>query len=307
MNPVFWVWREAGSSSWRQVRQLALTPPASKVAALALTTSLLVLSLFGLDICFGLDISFERDPWLAKWPASSAEAATLIWDYSEVRGPERWSRLDPAFSTCEAGQAQSPIDFVLQSNHGSDKAQPAHSLRFDYRPSLLRGVNNGNTVRFEVEAGSQLQIEEQTYQLLQFHFHWPSEHQFTGQPREMEAHLVHRSSAGDLAVVAVILQAAATNPDIARLWQQMPMREGQRVVQDSAFNPAALLPNNSQSFLEYEGSLTTPPCSEGVRWIVLKQPVGLSPAQVQQFARAIGQRNARPVQPLRARSLLEFP
>jgi carbonic anhydrase len=170
---------------------------------------------------------------------------------------------------------------------------------FDYRPTPLEVENNGHTIEVKVASGSYLRIGQERYQLVQFHFHTPSEHRLQGQEYPMELHFVHRNALGELAVVGVFLREGAANPIIQRIWDRAEAEPAQAEMLD----PEDLLPAN-RDYYRYAGSLTTPPCTEGVRWHVLHEPVDVSAAQVDEF-RAIFPLNARPIQPLNGRPVLK--
>jgi carbonic anhydrase len=224
------------------------------------------------------------------------------WDYSGTRGPERWSELDPAYAACNRGKEQSPIDI--------DATQRADlpALRFEYLNSAVHYViNNGHTIRVDYHdappQGSFLVVDGKRYQLTQLHFHRPSEELIHGRRYDMVLHLMHKAADGEVVGVAVLLQAGQANATIAQLWQHMPQREGQLDVGDLKINPAGMLPQ-LRGYYVYSGSVTAPPCTEGVKWFVLKTPVQLSIAQIHSFARLYPD-DVRAVQPLNGRTVLE--
>ena len=223
------------------------------------------------------------------------------WTYEGVEGPESWGELSEEFAVCSTGTQQSPID--LHDAVDADLTE----LEFDYKPTPLNIVNNGHTIQINYEPGSTLTLNGQTYELLQFHFHDPSEHTVEGNAYPMEAHLVHQNvETGDLAVVGVLLDiGGAENSTLKPVWDNFPMEAGPAVdVEGIEVNVAELLPDNTQDNYRYYGSLTTPPCSESVNWIVMKEPVTVSFQQVEDFAAAVGE-NARPVQALGRRYVLD--
>jgi len=221
------------------------------------------------------------------------------WSYSGSSGPSHWAALDHAFAGCAQGKAQSPVG--IDTHHVVTQALPP--IIFDYHPSALRIIDNGHTIQVNAGAGSAIKIGDDRYELVQFHFHHPSEEKIDGRASDMVAHLVHRDAQGRLAVVAVLLQQGRENPLIATLWHNHPRQlDHEEVIKGVSINPAALLPAD-RSYFSYAGSLTTPPCSEGVRWLVLKTPVTLSPAEVAAFAKKYPN-NARPIQPLNGRRIV---
>lgn len=220
------------------------------------------------------------------------------WGYGGHNGPEYWGNLDPAYVLCRTGRRQSPID-IAAARHDPTIGP----LGADYKKTRLTLVNNGHTIQVNCEPGSRLAYGTQRYELLQFHFHSPSEHLIEGRAFGMEAHFVHRGAKGGAAVIGVLMTEGESNPALAEFWEYVPAREA-TVPTSLALNPAELLPQGIH-FYAYEGSLTTPPCSETVQWIVMKDPIEVSRAQIDRFRSLIGE-NARPVQPLNDREVLEF-
>lgn len=220
------------------------------------------------------------------------------WSYDGATGPRHWSALEPDFGTCSLGHNQSPIDI----RHTSKAKLPP--LEFAYQPSPLKILDNGHTIQVNYDAGSSVTIDGKRYELLQFHFHKPSEERINGRSYPMVAHLVHKNAEGKLAVVAVLFRKGAENPLLQTLWDALPQEKGQqREVAGTTIDIGKLLPGE-QGYYNFAGSLTTPPCSEEVNWFVLKNPVEMSAAQLQRFAK-IYKHNARPVQPLNGRTVME--
>lgn len=219
------------------------------------------------------------------------------WGYGAENGPDVWGRLSPDYILCAEGRRQSPIDLADASPTRSP------SVIFDYRPSPLTVVNNGHTVQVDYSEGSSIEIEGTRYELSQFHFHSPGEHTLSGESLDMEMHLVHRNASGELAVVGMLIRSGRENAAFKPVWDNMPAVEGEpRRIDGVSVNAEDLLPRE-KLFYRYDGSLTTPPCSEGVKWFVLTTPVEMSAAQIESF-RAIFKGNNRPVQPLNERELL---
>lgn len=219
------------------------------------------------------------------------------WSYSGNTGPEHWGELQPAFRACQLGLEQTPID-LTSATRGD-----AGPVAIDYRPQPLRIVNNGHTIQVNAEPGSNCTIGGTRYELAQFHFHHPSEHLLAGRPFDMECHFVHRASSGALAVVGMFMKPGARNEAFAPVFDAMPRSQGPEVRPPATINPAAMLPRTG-GYFRYMGSLTTPPCSEGLRWTVYREPVEVSPDQIRQFA-ALFPNNARPVQRLNRRFVIE--
>ena len=225
------------------------------------------------------------------------------WTYEGSEGPEFWGELSEEFAVCSTGDQQSPIDLDDADAVDADLAE----LEFDYKSTPLSIVNNGHTIQVNYEPGSTLTLNGQTYELLQFHFHDPSEHTVEGNAYSMEAHLVHQNvETGDFAVVGVLIDIGGEdNSTLKPVWDNFPMEAGPAVEVDGIeVNVAELLPENTRDNYRYYGSLTTPPCSESVNWIVMKEPVTVSFQQVEHFATAVGE-NARPVQALGRRFVLD--
>lgn len=230
--------------------------------------------------------------------ATHAGAQHGHWSYSGETGPEHWAELDPAFATCAQGQQQSPI------NIATVYSQQLDALNFKYQPSRIAILNNGHSIQHDYDPGSFLEVGAQRYQLVQLHFHTPSEESINNRRAPMDIHLVHRNEAGELAVVAVQIEQGATNKLIGEIWSKMPREENViNTFTTQKYNVADLLPQSKQ-YWTFMGSLTTPPCTEGVRWLVLKEPIQLSAKQITQFKKLF-KMNARPVQALNQRAVLD--
>ncbi len=248
---------------------------------------------------FGVAGSDPDDPMPEGMRPSRPEHQPQNWAYEGVEGPAHWAMLSPAYRTCEQGSHQSPIN-IRGAHHVSNGAS---HLGFDYRPARVRLMHTGHTVQATYQVGSVLTLDETSYSLRQFHFHSPSEHRIDGQSYDMEIHLVHQSEDGRIAVVAVMLEVGLENLSLERLWAELPQRIGQ-VSGEVELNAADLLPGRTNYYL-YEGSLTTPPCTEGVQWIVLKEPQFISLSQMTRFRAFLGE-DARPLQALNAREVVEY-
>lgn len=219
------------------------------------------------------------------------------WSYEGDTSPEHWGELSPAFKVCQLGLEQTPIDL------SSGQKGEAGGLAFDYKQFPLRIINNGHTIQVNANAGSTLTIGDKRFNLLQFHFHHRSEHLVDGKPFDMEVHFVHKSEDGKLAVVGVLIKSGAHNAGLQAIFDQMPKSEGPEVAATSQFDPSSFFPG-SQSYYRYMGSLTTPPCSEGLTWTVFRDPIEASPEQIRQFS-TLFPNNARPVQSRNRRFLIE--
>jgi carbonic anhydrase len=221
-------------------------------------------------------------------PPHRAAAHTAHWSYEGDAGPDRWSRLKPEFAKCASGTRQSPIDIRDGIRVDLDPVQ------FDYRPSGFRVLDNGHTVQVNVAAGNSIEVMGRRYELVQFHFHRPSEERVEGRQFEMVAHLVHKDPDGRIAVVAVLIERGPAHPLVQTVWNNLPLEKGDEVAARSTIDLTRLLPDDGR-YYTYMGSLTTPPCSEGVLWVVMQQPVTVSAEQIDVFARLYPM-NARPIQ-----------
>lgn len=222
--------------------------------------------------------------------------AAHSWTYTGKHGPAHWGEVDPEFTVCSTGHFQSPIDIR--------DATPADlpAITFDYHDAPLKMVNNGHTIMVSYPAGSSMTVGGKRYELVQFHFHHPSEEKVAGKQYGMVAHLVHKDSDGHLAVVAVLLDVGKKSSQLLdTLWTNAPTKAGTEKSVAVTVNAAELLPAQ-RGYYTFPGSLTTPPCSEGVTWFVLKEPVAVSNVQVGKFAR-LYPNNARPIQQVAGRSV----
>ena len=244
--------------------------------------------------CEGSGQPSDKGP-AAKSGAHSSKAGdekhAVNWGYEGAMGPESWGN---DFPTCARGKAQAPLNIKGPFEKALFNVTP------DYKNGPLKIINNGHTIQVNVPPGSKLRIDSQPFELVQFHFHRPSEEQINGKPSAMVAHFVHKNSEGRLAVLGVLLKEGNENPGIKALWTHAPAKEGPEVSPEGVnFNPANLLPREYE-FYSYEGSLTTPPCTEGVRFFILKSQVNISREQVEAFP---FKKNARPVQPQNGRAI----
>jgi carbonic anhydrase len=219
------------------------------------------------------------------------------WSYEGEAGPAAWGRLRGDYAVCNTGKRQSPIDIRegIRVN--------LEGIKFDYKATQFRIIDNGHTVEVSVGAGLGLTIMGKRHELLQFHFHRPSEERINGRAYDMAVHLVHKSDEGQLAVVAVLLEKGSEHPLIQTLWNNLPLEQNIEVAPEEAIDLNKLLPEN-RAYWTYMGSLTTPPCTEGVLWMVLKQPVQVAPEQVAIFSRVF-RSNARPLQAVNGRLIKE--
>lgn len=221
-------------------------------------------------------------------PRARGAGHAAPWSYAGEGGPEQWAKLKPEFDLCDRGSRQSPIDIR------DGIAVELEPIRFDYRAGGFHVIDNGHTVQVNVAPGNSIAITGRRYDLVQFHFHRPSEERIDGRQFDMSVHLVHKDPAGRLAVVALLLDRGSAHPGVQQVWNNLPLEKQMPVPGHGELDPAGLLPQD-QGYFTYMGSLTTPPCSEGVLWLVMQQPVQVSTQQVGIFAR-LYPLNARPVQ-----------
>jgi len=219
------------------------------------------------------------------------------WSYAGKDGPDHWGQME-GFGLCSAGKNQSPIDV---RNAVAAKLPP---LAFRYASFATDVLNNGHTVQVTYGPGSQLRVDSSEYELKQFHFHAPSENLLDGKQFPLEVHFVHADPSGHLTVIGVFFEKGAANAALDKLGQDLPLRAGDKHALQMELAAAELMPE-ARDYYRFAGSLTTPPCSEGVTWLVLKQPIAASAQQIQQLAAIMGPSNARPVQPLNARTILQ--
>jgi carbonic anhydrase len=226
-----------------------------------------------------------------------ADAPPAPWSYSGATGPAQWGKEDSAYATCELGHQQSPIDI----REATPAALPP--IEFNYQPVPLVVTDTHHSFQVNDPPGNGgIAIGADHYDLVQFHFHRPSEESIHGQHYEMVIHLVHKNDKGQLAVVAVLIRRGEANRALKKVFDHFPPEgQTQTPVPGVTLDPSQLLPA-LRGYYSFDGSLTTPPCSEQVRWLVLKQPIHASAEQIAQFA-ARYPNNARPTQPLNDRKI----
>lgn len=235
---------------------------------------------------------------VGMWVLAGSVAAETHepWKYSGATGPDSWAKLSPEFSAC-GGKNQSPVNLT---GFVDAKLKP---IVFSYPAAATEILNNGHTIQVNALAGNSITVDGTRFELKQFHFHAPSENTIDGKSFAMEAHLVHADKDGNLAVVAVMFDEGKPNAALEKAWEKMPKTAGERAALAEGVSPLGMLPKN-RGYYRFNGSLTTPPCSEGVRWLVMKQPMTASKAQIDEFAHVMHHPNNRPVQALNARAVL---
>jgi carbonic anhydrase len=245
-------------------------------------------------LCWSLSLLFS----VSAACAADTHGHAPHWEYEGKAGPAHWGSLEHDFESCKLGKEQSPIDISTKS---VEKANlPA--IQTSYKNSSGELVNNGHTIQINLADGGSATVPSGSYKLLQFHFHTPSEEKIDGKNFPLVAHLVHKSDAGNLAVIGVLFKEGKENQALKEIFSALPAKEGKEALK-SNFDASSLLPS-TMGYYAFKGSLTTPPCSEGVAWQVLKTPVEISKAQIQAFKK-IFKMNARPVQPLNQRKVQE--
>jgi carbonic anhydrase len=230
----------------------------------------------------------RRQEDLAAAAVAAAPKHGTHWSYEGESGPLNWSRINVDWAMCGSGRRQSPID--IRDGIKVDLEQ----ITFDYHPSSFNEIDNGHTIQVTVGGGNFITVGNQTYELQGFHFHRPSEERINGKGTEMVIHLVHKSVEGKLAIVAVLLERGKQHNLIQTVWNNLPLEKNELVAPSVVLDLKEVLPA-MREYYTYMGSLSEPPCSEGVLWLVMKQPMQASPAQMALFSR-LYPLNARPVQ-----------
>lgn len=266
--------------------------------------ALLLISLGVLPACSPQ--SSETTDSTVHSPPAEHGGGPVHWSYGEDDGPASWATLSSDYGTCASGREQSPIDIAAIATGdlvpSGKKNYQAATLKIIRHEHVTDVINNGHTIQINYDEGSNLQLGAVSYELKQYHFHAPSEHTIEGRHFPMEMHLVHQSAAGELAVLGVLIEQGDHNPAFEPVWANLPDEAGEEVHHEHlAVNVDDLLPANHNTY-RYRGSLTTPPCSEGVSWLLAVEPIALSANQIAAFT-AIFQGNNRPVQPLNDRTV----
>lgn len=220
------------------------------------------------------------------------------WSYEGNAGPDHWAELSADFQTCHNGKFQSPIDI----RHTIEGRLPPLKLEFHTAAENL--VNNGHTLQVNVDDEDDFMLDGETFRLKQYHFHTPSENQIDGHSYPLEAHFVHANADGEIAVIAVMFEVGKENTALNPIIAAMPKQLNQEVVVKQRMDLKPLFPED-RHYYRFSGSLTTPPCTEGLRWLVMKHPVTLSQSQLHDFQLALKNSNNRPLQPLHGRLIVE--
>ena len=225
--------------------------------------------------------------------------ATSHWSYSGDTGPSNWGTLQPSYSDCSRGKRQSPINI---DTHTSADSKSLNDIFVSYGNVDLNIINNGHTIQVNSDGSSKAMLGGKEYKLLQFHFHSLSEHTIDGKFSQMEAHLVHQSEDGELAVIGVMMELGKHNNFMEKIFNSMPRKEGGKTTSSQTLNANDILPKD-RSYYHYVGSLTTPPCTQIVQWYVLKNPITISENQLASF-NSLYKGNFRPIQDMGGRKLI---
>ncbi len=235
--------------------------------------------------------SQTSNPIQEKSVQEKTEQHLKHWGYTGDEAPSHWSELDASYKMCSMGKQQSPINIV------SNLELLLPPLDLNYTLGANNIIDNGHTVQVNIQSGNNFNIDGENYELKQFHFHTPSENHIEGQSFPLEAHFVHATKDGKLAVIAVMFKEGEANPILAKIWNTFPLKEGITVdLTLSVDEVKALMPNDKKAYYTFLGSLTTPPCTEGVKWHVYKTPLTISKEQVKQFYDLFGHNDNRPLQ-----------
>ncbi len=226
---------------------------------------------------------------------------TTHWGYTGHVAPQYWGELDKKFQMCAIGKSQSPINITKEVSVTTQDLDP---INFNYHAHALQILNNGHTIQVNVDNHSSINIDGKHFILKQFHFHSPSENEIEGRSFPLEAHFVHVAKNGDLAVVAVLFELGKANPTLQKIFDAMPKHPNEQAAFELSSEMIDTLLPQERSYYYFNGSLTTPPCSEGVKWMVLKSYQTLSKAQLREFT-SVMHGNNRPVQPLNARKVIK--
>jgi len=241
----------------------------------------------------------------ASVPAEPATARPVHWNYSEEEGPTHWAELSPVYALCGTGKSQSPIDLLPDASKGNSDWEIEYSmtnLQIGHNENVKELINNGHTIQVTTQEGSSIVYAGKRYHLRQFHFHTPSEHTISGKHSPMEIHFVHQSDDDSLAVIGVLVNEGSHNSNFDQLIKYLPNAPGEKKTYDSVkINIRIHIPKELQAY-HYIGSLTTPPCTENVQWIVLKNPITMDKEQIGAFSSRIKNSN-RPTQPLNGRKV----
>ncbi len=230
-------------------------------------------------------------------------AQQVYWTYEDEKGPKEWVSIDPSYFACGGGYEQSPINIERESIW---EEKTFENIKLNYNPTKFWIKNNGHTIEVIDSSGiNTLMIDEQEFKLVQIHFHAPSEHQLNGKTFNMEGHLVHQTKSGQIAVIGFFIKEGKVNTDLADMWSILPKEMTEQPIKvNHSIDLLEVLPEEYDTF-QYSGSLTTPPCTEDVTWLLFEQPIEMSSQQIEAFADIYSQNN-RPIQPLNDRKIFKL-
>ena len=224
--------------------------------------------------------------------------AKAHWGYTGHGSPEKWAELSPKNQMCGIGKNQSPINVTTSADADLE------ALTIDYKNPSSSIINNGHTIQVNIQEGNTLTVDNIAFELKQFHFHTPSENNIDGKSFPLEVHFVHLDKDGNIAVLALMFEEGEANTNLAKIWEKMPLKAEETADAVLENIASALLPKERE-YYRFNGSLTTPPCTEGVRWFVLKTPVSISKEQVAKFLELMKHPNNRPIQATNARVIIK--
>ncbi len=247
----------------------------------------------------------EKLDSLTPITANKPSARPVHWSYNNEEGPERWGELSPVYALCKDGKNQSPINLSSELNGTGavwEFDYASTSLRIAHNENMDDIVDNGHTIQVTVDEGSKFTFAGKVYHLKQFHFHCPSEHQLDGKSYPMEVHFVHQNDSGKFAVVSALVKEGKENDNFKKIIENFPANKGEsKHLHDIHLALKFHLPEKNEAY-HYTGSLTTPPCSEHVEWLIFRHPIEASKAQLDAFYAKIANNN-RPIQALNDRSV----
>ncbi len=227
------------------------------------------------------------------------ESTSKHWGYTGDEAPKNWSKLDEKYHVCSEGTRQSPIN-VIGTNDVDLKP-----LNLKYSTASKSVLNNGHTIQVDIKDGSTFVLENDVYELKQFHFHSPSENNINGNDFPLEVHFVHATKEGKLAVIGVMFEEGAENAVLSKIWKQFPLKNGEEKALSLSVEEISALMPYKKDYYTFMGSLTTPPCSENVKWHIYKTPIKVSKAQVDTFFKIFGHATNRPIQKNNSRVVTE--
>lgn len=259
---------------------------------------LISLILLVVSIIFGTDTNKTETETKVSKTQEVSHKNEKHWGYSGEQGPDKWAELDKKYAMCVDGKNQSPINIVDSVD------AKLENLNLSTNDGVAdKFINNGHTVQVNFKDGSSFTMNGKVYNLLQFHLHTPSENHIKGKEYPAEIHLVHKSKDGELAVIALMVEEDKRNEIFKDFIKDLPSKTGDNNTVEEEIYGYDIVPRNTDYFY-FNGSLTTPPCTEGVRWFVIKEPIKMSKKQIESFQKVMGKNN-RPIQEVFSRQVIE--